>query len=118
MRLGLVAAFVAPAWLGAQHSRAAHADWPGFGGTTDNTHYSALDQITPANVGQLQVAWTYATHDEWKGSEMQPNPIVIDGVLYATSPKVRVFALHTATGKEILSFDPNPGRPAPNRFRH
>jgi quinoprotein glucose dehydrogenase len=95
-----------------------NVDWPVYGGTTDNTHYSTLAQITPANVAKLQVAWTYDTRDAWKGSEMQSNPIVIDGILYATSPKVRVFALDAATGKEIWSFDPNPGRPAPQRFRH
>lgn len=94
------------------------ADWPVYGGNADNTHYSTLSQITPANVAQLQVAWTYETHDEWKGSEMQANPIVIDGVLYATSPKLRVFALDAASGKELWSFDPNFGKPAPQRFRH
>lgn len=106
----------APAVLGAQAPQ--NADWPVYGGTTDNTHYSTLKQITPANVATLQVAWTYATHDEFKGSEMQTNPVVIDGVLYGTSPKLRVFALDAATGKELWSFDPNYGRPAPNRFRH
>ncbi|HEX4683195.1 MAG TPA: PQQ-binding-like beta-propeller repeat protein [Gemmatimonadaceae bacterium] len=94
------------------------ADWPVYGGNADNTHYSTLSQISPVNVAQLRVAWTYATHDEWKGSEMQANPIVIDGVLYATSPKLRVFALDAAGGRELWSFDPNFGRPAPQRFRH
>ena len=96
----------------------ANVDWPVSGGNADNSHYSTLNQITPANVARLQVAWTYRTGDEWKGSEMQANPIVIGGVLYATSPKLRVFALDAATGREIWSFDPNPGQPAPQRFRH
>jgi quinoprotein glucose dehydrogenase len=118
MRLTIVVLAV-PALLGAQkpHIRT-NVDWPVFGGNTDNTHYSTLHQITPANVATLQVAWTYATHDEFKGSEMQANPIVIDGVLYATSPKLRVFALDAATGRELWSFDPNFGKPAPSRFRH
>ncbi|MEO5568196.1 MAG: PQQ-binding-like beta-propeller repeat protein [Gemmatimonadaceae bacterium] len=93
-------------------------DWPMFGGTPDNTHYSTLGQITPANVASLKVAWTYETKDEWKGSEMQTNPVIIDGILYGTSPKLRVFALDATTGKELWSFDPNPGKPAPQRFRH
>ena len=119
MKLQLVAALVAPALLGAQRSPTArNADWPVFGGSTDNTHYSTLSQITPRNVATLQVAWTYETHDEFKGSEMQTNPVVIDGVLYGTSPKLRIFALDAATGTELWSFDPNFGRPAPNRFRH
>jgi len=121
MRLRLAVVFAVPAMLGAQKSPAPAAknvDWPVFGGTTVNTHYSTLSQITPANVATLQVAWTYATHDEFKGSEMQANPIVIDGVLYATSPKLRIFALDAATGRELWSFDPNFGKPAPQRFRH
>jgi quinoprotein glucose dehydrogenase len=116
MRLLTLLALAAPAVLTAQSRR--NVDWPVFGGTTDNTHYSTLNQITPANVARLQVAWTYVTHDEFKGSEMQTNPVVIDGVLYGTSPKLRVFALDAATGKELWSFDPNFGKPAPSRFRH
>ena len=49
---------------------------------------------------------------------MQANPIVIGGVLYATSPKLRVFALDAATGKEIWSFDPNAIDPRPGRYRN
>ena len=116
MRLPALLALATPAVLAAQSRR--NVDWPVFGGTTDNTHYSTLKQITPANVARLQVAWTYVTHDEFKGSEMQTNPVVIDGVLYGTSPKLRVFALDAATGKELWSFDPNFGKPAPSRFRH
>jgi quinoprotein glucose dehydrogenase len=93
-------------------------NWPVYGGNTDNTHYSTLDQITPANVSRLQIAWTYETHDEFQGSEMQANPIVIDGVLYATSPKMRLFALDAATGRELWSFDPSRGRPLAGRFRY
>src|SRR6476660_8326615 len=103
MRLPL-AVLLLPAVLGAQS-----VDWPVFGGTSGNTHFSTLSQITAENVGKLEVAWTYETGDAWKGSEMQANPIVIDGVLYATSPKLRVFALDAVTGKELWSFDPNFG---------
>src|SRR5258708_20687752 len=99
-------------------AQAPSVDGPIYGGTSDNTRYSPLSQITPANVKQLTVAWTYETHDEFKGSEMQSNPIVIDGVLYATTPKLRVFALDAATGRELWSFDPNLGKPSTQRFRH
>src|SRR4051812_7505663 len=116
MRLSIaLASATFPAALLAQTK---NVDWPVFGGTADNTHYSTLSQMTPANVGRLKVAWTYETHDEFKGSEMQTNPVVIEGILYGTSPKLRVFALDATTGKEIWSFDPNFGRPAPSRFRH
>ena len=106
---------VVPALLSAQGRS---ADWPVYGGTTDHTHYSTLDQISPANVTHLQVAWSYQTHDEFPGSEMQANPIIVDGVLYATTPKLHVFALDAATGRELWTFDPNGGKPPASRFRH
>ena len=99
---------------GAQHN----VDWPVYGGSDDHTHYTTIGQITPANVKRLKVAWTYATHDEFAGSEMQTNPVVVDGVLYGTTPKLRVFALDAATGKELWSFDPNAGAPPTSRIRH
>jgi quinoprotein glucose dehydrogenase len=93
-------------------------DWPVYGGSDDHTHYTTLDQISPANVAQLKVAWTYETHDEFPGSEMQANPIVIDGVLYATTPKLQVFALEAATGRELWRFDPTNGAGPTSRIRH
>ena len=93
-------------------------DWPVYGGNTDNTHYSTLAQISPANVKQLKVAWRYETRDEFSGSEMQANPVVLDGVLYATTPKLQVFALDAATGTQLWRFDPNNGAPPTSRFRH
>jgi quinoprotein glucose dehydrogenase len=87
------------------------ADWPVYGGNTNNTHYTTLDQISPANVSQLEVVWTYDTGDAFEGSEMQANPIVVDGVLYATTPKLHVFALNAATGEPLWRFDPNNGQP-------
>src|SRR5258708_17635363 len=99
-------------------AQAPSVDWPIYGGTSDNTRYSTLSQITPANVKHHAVAWTYETHDEFKGSEMQANPIVIDGVLYATTPRLRVIALDAATGRELWSFDPTLGKPSTQRFRN
>jgi quinoprotein glucose dehydrogenase len=93
-------------------------DWPVYGGDPDHTHFTTLDQITPANASKLAVAWTFETGDAFKGSEMQANPIVVDGVLYATSPKLHVFALDAATGKELWRFDPNNGKPPTSRIRH
>ena len=82
-------------------AQARSVDWPVYGGSDDHGHYTTLGQISPANVKRLEVAWTYETHDEFAGSEMQANPIVVDGVLYATSPKLHVFALNAATGREL-----------------
>ena len=44
-------------------------------GGVDNIRYSPLAQINRDNVARLQVAWTYDSHDAFKGSEMQSNPV-------------------------------------------
>ena len=110
---------LAAAWLGnrsaaqkGQASTGRYGGWAAYGGGPDNIHFSSLKQINRENVGRLSVAWSYDTRDALEGSEMQCNPVVVDGVLYATSPKLRVFALDAETGKELWSFDPNEGRRA------
>lgn len=95
-----------------------YTDWKMYGGGEENIHYSTLSQITPENVHRLEVAWRFDTGDEFKGSEMQCNPIVVDGVMYATTPKVRVIALDAATGTLIWSFDPNEGKKATGKMRN
>ena len=96
---------------------AADTEWPVNGGP-DNIRYSPLTQITRENVQRLRVAWTYDAHDAFKDSEMQSNPIIVDGVLYATTPKLRVVALNAETGQEIWAFDPANGAPPQRRYRH
>jgi quinoprotein glucose dehydrogenase len=91
--------------------------WPIYGGGHDQIRYSKLQQITKDNVGKLQVAWTYDTGDAFKGSEMQCNPIIVDGVMYGTTPKARLIALDAATGKLKWAFDPSPGKPVTAKQR-
>jgi quinoprotein glucose dehydrogenase len=85
----------------------ASVDWAAHGADAAHTQFSPLTQITPQNVASLQVAWTYHTGDARPGrSQIQCNPIVVRGVLYATSPQLKVFALDAATGAPKWVFDP------------
>lgn len=93
------------------------ADWPLNGGP-GNARFSPLTGITRDNVKQLQVAWTYESGDHFTASEMQSNPVVVDGVLYATTPSMQVVAVNAATGKELWKFDPTGGASARTRARH
>lgn len=79
--------------------------WEAHGGGPGNIHYSSLKQINKKNVGQLKIAWTFESGDAYKGSDIQCNPIFIDGVLYVTTSKLRVVAVDAGTGKQIWSFD-------------
>jgi quinoprotein glucose dehydrogenase len=90
---------------------ARYRSWPAYGGGPEQIRYSTLSQINRRNVRQLQVAWTYDAREE---GGLQTNPIVVDGVLYTTTPKHRVVALDAATGVEKWSFATKPGR-GPNR---
>ena len=76
-----------------------YRDWRVYGGSAESIRYSALTQIHRGNVQRLELAWTYDTGDATEDSEMPCNPIVIDDVLYALTPTLRIFALEAATGK-------------------
>ncbi len=87
-------------------------DWPVTGGAPGNDRYSMLDRINRDNVSQLTVAWTYHTGDMPAGrrSEIQATPIVVDSVLYTTTPALAVVALRADSGTLCWRFDPFAGR--------
>jgi len=62
-------------------------------------------------VSRLQVAWTYRTGDARPDgrSQIQCNPVVVRGVLYATSPQIKAFALDAKSGRPLWTFDPFAG---------
>ena len=98
--------------LSACRRQAPSPDWPAHGGDPGHTQSSALAQITTENVSRLQVAWTYRSGDARPEgrSQIQCNPIVVRGVLYGTSPQLKVFALDAATGVPRWTFDPFAGQ--------
>src|SRR5687768_15828542 len=85
-----------------------YSGWGAYAGSKDGARYSSNDQINDGNVSQLQVAWTYSSNDKDTGdrSQIQCNPIMVDGILYGTSPRLQLFALDAATGEEKWIFDP------------
>ncbi|MDA7916855.1 PQQ-binding-like beta-propeller repeat protein, partial [bacterium] len=97
-----------------------YRDWSTVGGDAGITRYSSFDQINRSNVSQLEVAWTYESGDAQGRSTIQCNPIVVDGVLYATTPTLDLVALDAATGVEQWRYrdsvqfekgpDTNPGQ--------
>ena len=73
-------------------------EWPEYLGGPDRNHYSTLTQIDPSNVAQLQKAWEYHAQDS---GQVQCNPIIVDGRLFAVTANAEPFALDAATGKEL-----------------
>lgn len=89
-------------------------NWPHYGGTLAGQRYSSLDQITTANVDQLEVAWTYQT-GEVRGprdvteTTYQVTPIKIGDFLYLCTAHSVAIALDPETGEERWRFDPQGG---------
>ncbi len=98
---------------------AQQAGWPHWGGDAGGMRYSELDQITPENVDDLEVLWTWNHGDVSDGSApfkttsaFQLTPLLVDGTLYGCTPFSRVFALDPLTGEERWIFDPKIDRHA------
>jgi quinohemoprotein ethanol dehydrogenase len=78
--------------------------WLSPGGDPQGTYYSPLKDIDAGNVAKLGFAWDYRLGTN-RGQES--TPLVIDGVMYATSNFGRVYALDAASGKELWKYDPH-----------
>jgi len=94
---------------GQSSNQVAEEDWPVYLGSKGSSQYSALDQINKKNVRNLQPAWQYRAggHSENGKSQIQCNPLIIDGILYGTSPDLKAFALNAATGEQLWVYDPH-----------
>jgi glucose dehydrogenase len=97
--------------VAARQGKSVH-EWPVYAGDQAATHYSTLADLTRENVAALKIAW------EWKPVEdamqefgtrpgnFQNTPLMIDNVLYVSTPYNRVVALDAESGKELWSYDP------------
>jgi membrane-bound PQQ-dependent dehydrogenase (glucose/quinate/shikimate family) len=100
-------------------------EWRFYGGDAGGTRFSPLQQITRKNVVNLKRAWTYHMGEVDRGGNetdrhhvapFESTPLVIDGVLYFSTPSNRVIALDADTGREIWQFDPQAGQTAKREF--
>lgn len=83
--------------------------WHRSHGDNYGTRFSSLDQVNRQNVTNLQVAWTYQSRDA--SNNLQCNPIIVRGVMYAPTPGKSIVAVNVANGGELWRFKPE-GRPA------
>jgi quinoprotein glucose dehydrogenase len=79
------------------------AEWSSYGGHVDGDRYSALAQITPANVAQLKEAWRVVWTEP---GDPETNPLIVGRTLYGYKPGLSVVALDAANGRQIWRFDP------------
>ena len=88
-------------------SQSAH-EWPAYGRDPGGARNSPLTQITRDNVARLSVAWTHRTGDFARSDDrtrFEATPLMVDGVLYLSTPFGRAIALDPATGRELWTYD-------------
>ncbi|OKS87246.1 outer membrane protein assembly factor BamB family protein [Mucilaginibacter polytrichastri] len=92
------------------YRQVADTDWPKYGGDNFGSRYSPLSQINKDNVKDLKIAWSYETGDNKDTTKrpinLQCQPIVVHGIMYGTSPRLKAFAVEASTGKELWRIDP------------
>jgi quinoprotein glucose dehydrogenase len=87
---------------------AAAGEWSHYGNDAGGSRYSPLEQITPANVGGLKVAWTYRTGSApgKAPASFQANPLMVGGRVFICTGWSDVVALDAETGKQIWRYHP------------
>jgi len=84
-------------------------NWLTYSGTMLSQRHSLLDQITPANVKNLELAWVYQVKSLEK---FEATPLVVDGVMYTVQPPNDVIALDAATGRVYWIYPYTPSKDA------
>jgi quinohemoprotein ethanol dehydrogenase len=82
--------------------RADGRDWPGFGRTEGEQHFSPLGEINASNVAKLGLAWSL----DLPPGNSATGPIEVDGTLYFARFYSEVNAVDAATGKPLWKYDP------------
>src|SRR6478736_6980690 len=113
-------AFFAPALLlVASTAIGAEADWAAYGGDGRGQRHAPAGQVTPQNVGRLELAWSFRTGEMGKGFIRAPDaltfeatPLLIGDTLYFDTATGKAFAIDATTGVERWRFDAqvDPGR--------
>lgn len=93
----------------------AAGDWLYYGRTAAGDRYSPLAQITPVNVGKLEVAWTFHTGDlphpgensHGREFNFEATPIKVGDTVYFCTPHRDVIALDPVTGRQRWRFHPD-----------
>jgi quinoprotein glucose dehydrogenase len=107
----LAVLFIATALALSPQSRPPQVEWLYYGGDPGNSRNSPLTDINPGNLQRLQVVWQWK-HWETRLAEygtapgfFENTPLMIDGVLYVTTPYNSIAAIDAETGKELWRFD-------------
>src|SRR5450432_1620632 len=100
-------------------TQAQASDWTAYGGDGRGQRYAPLTPITPKNVANLELAWTFRTGELGQGFiqandalTFEATPLLIGDTLYFATATGKAIALDAATGVQRWRFDAqvDPGR--------
>ena len=95
-----------------RNSQAEPQNWLTYWGDYRGHHFSALKEINPANVRQLQARWAVQMPGD---SVLESTPLVVDGVMYVSGQPGQVYALDAKTGLTIWRYQRTPKAVRPNQ---
>src|SRR5215813_11271721 len=92
-------------------------NWMMYSGTYASQRYSTLNQITPANVKNLEQKWIFQAESLEK---FETTPLVVDGIMYLTQPPSDAVALDAKTGRVfwVYRYFPVDARPCCGSVNH
>ena len=111
--VGIAAAAPAPVPDAQLRDEADGRDWPGFGRTYGEQHFSPLAEVNDGNVARLGLAWSM----DLEPGNSATGPIAVDGVLYFARQYSIVNAVDAASGKLLWTYDPHAAEAAGARLR-
>jgi len=82
-------------------------NWLTYSGGYKSQRYSPLDQITPANVKNLEQQWVFQVRSLGLNDKFEATPLVVDGIMYTVSPPNDVVALDAVTGRVFWRYNHN-----------
>ncbi|HIE91551.1 MAG TPA: pyrroloquinoline quinone-dependent dehydrogenase [Acidobacteria bacterium] len=130
LRMMALVAVVATRVGSASAQTAPVGEWRAFGGDATNTKYSPLDQITPENFKNLEIAWRWTSistdvtsqRENLHVGQFRATPLMIDGLVYVSTAISQVAALDAGTGETVWTYDPRAyerlERPANSGWQH
>ncbi|MBT5927120.1 MAG: hypothetical protein HOH33_10920, partial [Verrucomicrobia bacterium] len=92
-------------------------DWAIYRGDKKGNQYSELAQIHAGNVTRLKPVWEYQTGDAGNRTSSYANPIMVDGMVYVSTPSLNAVAMDAETGKQLWFFDSSKYNPGGRRIQ-
>lgn len=82
--------------------------WSHYLGDPARSHFSTIKKIDSTNVHRLKLNWSYESGglSDQRNTQIQTNPLIVNGILYGVNAANNLFALNAATGEEQWTFSP------------